>query len=131
MPPATEHLAKAAHNRRVLGSLDLSQATDWAAVVAFYTALHQIERLADLDGRHHEQHNYRAVYLREHADHSQIWNDYLRLATAASIARYQSLARFARFYPATYVRRTLIDAHLVTIERYVETVFAPPPNTGS
>lgn len=126
MPTAAEHLAKATHNRRVLGSLDVSHAADWAAVVAFYTALHQVERLADLDGLDHEQHAARFNYLLYHPDHSQIAADYRKLADAAHVARYQSLARFTRHYPTTYVRRTLIDSHLVAVEQYVESVFAPP-----
>jgi hypothetical protein len=127
MPTAAEHLAKATHNRRVLGLLDLAQAADWATVVAFYTALHQIERLADLDGRHHEQHIDRTAYIQRHPDHSQILLDYRRLSHAAHVARYGTRAEFARDFPATYVRRTLIESHLTVIERYVESVFAPPP----
>ena len=126
MPTAAEHLAKATHNRRVLALLDLPRAADWAAVVAFYSALHQVERLTALDGLHLERHPDRFDYLWSHADHSQIVIDYRKLAEAAHVARYQPLAWFARHFPATYVRRTLIDSHLVAVEKYVDTVFSPP-----
>lgn len=84
MPTDAEHLLKYQDNRAFLnaqgGLTALSEV--WATVVAFYTALHLVERLAAQAGIHHTRHrgqNSRQTYLTGHTQHSQILADYMAL----------------------------------------------------
>jgi hypothetical protein len=51
MPSASEHRAKYDHNRRFLNTGLAATEPEWAAVVAFYAAVHLIERLAAAEPR--------------------------------------------------------------------------------
>ena len=100
------------------------------AVVAFYAAVHLIERLAAAEPRgpiHHGTHIQRNNYLGRHRAHRVLVKHYTELKLAAEISRYGTVKQFATDYPAATVQSVLIDTHLVTIEDYVTAYFAPPP----
>ena len=46
MPNSKQHQAKANRNRDFLASIDVGTFPDWAAVTAFYVAVHRVERRA-------------------------------------------------------------------------------------
>jgi hypothetical protein len=92
MPTDAEHQAKYQDNRNVLNAHGGMAATSesWAAVIAFYAALHLVERLAAQNNLHHQRHTgpgSRLQYLANHAQHQQILADYMALQTASLLSR--------------------------------------------
>jgi hypothetical protein len=124
MPTDVEHTAVYRDNRTVLdgsGGL-LSTNSRWAAVVAFYAAVHLIERLAAQDGCHHTRHsgaNSRQIYLAAHPVHHVLLHHLTALRTASELARYHSLSTFESAFPAADVDEQLVGVHLRAIEQYV------------
>jgi hypothetical protein len=49
MPSADQHRRKAESNRRFLASISLDDFPDWVVVAAFYTAVHVVERLPEIE----------------------------------------------------------------------------------
>jgi hypothetical protein len=130
MPSSTEHRAKYDLNRAFLNTGLASTNPAWAAVVAFYAAVHLIERLAAAEPRgpvHHRTHFERRQYLIRHRQHRAIFAAYNTLQEAAEISRYGTVNQFNALYTAVTVQSELIDTHLVAIENYVTAYFAPPP----
>lgn len=137
MPSSAEHQVKYQENRTFLdtggaggGALASSNAS-WAAIVAFYAALHLVERLAARLNLHHTPpaaHGQRERWLRSHPQHRAILTAYNDLRTASEIARYGTANQFTRAYPGSTVQSILIDHRLVAIEAYVNAVFQPPPS---
>ena len=141
MPSSAEHQTKYQENRTFLdtggagggGPLAASNGP-WAAIVAFYAALHLVERLASRSNLHHMPpgaHGQRDRWLRGHPQHRVIHAAYNHLRTASELSRYGTSNQFARAYPGTTVQDVLIDQYLVAIENYVAGVFAPPPPPGA
>jgi hypothetical protein len=130
MPSSAEHRAKYQANRQFLdtGYNGTSLSTldgCWAAIVAFYAALHLVDRLAALINLHPAAHGDRLRFLASH--HRTMFADYNDLKVASEIARYGTLNQFARAFPGTTVQGILIDKKLVAIEAYVNAAFPPPP----
>jgi len=128
MPNSTEHRAKYDLNRTFLNTGLATANPPWAAVVAFYAAVHLIERLAAAEQRgpiHHRTHTQRRLYLSKHRQHDVLADPYEALQDAAETSRYGTVAQFNARYAAT-VQSVLIDTHLVAIEDYVAAFFAPP-----
>ena len=128
MPSSAEHQAKYLDNRTFLdanGGLAVVQPV-WASVVAFYAALHLVERLAARQNLHHATHGERRGFLTRHPLHRAIYFAYDTLRTASELARYGTANQFQRMVPTGDVQTVLIDTHLVAIEAYVQSVFAPP-----
>ena len=104
--------------------------------IAFYAALHLVDRLAARINFHPTPPGAHANRLRfVSSSHRVIFADYNDLKVASEIARYGTLHQFNRAFPATTVQDILIDQRLVAIENYVNNIFnpsAPPPAaTGS
>ena len=130
MPNSSEHREKYDLNRAFLDTGLATAQPEWAAVVAFYAAVHLVERLAAAEPRgpvHHRTHAKRDAYLLRHPHHSAVMNDYRLLRTASELSRYGTLRQFRNRYTAATVQSQLIDTHLVAIEQYVTAFFAPPP----
>jgi hypothetical protein len=129
MPNSQQHRDKANHNRAALNSLDLGVCPDWVAVVAFYTAVHLVERLRTRQPKSSDQHSVdhqdRLQFVQSH--HRSILTDYRELFNASLIARYETLNSFTIKYSQSDVRNVLVDRCLVVIEQYVAKIFAPPP----
>ncbi|MCI0704138.1 MAG: hypothetical protein L0241_24030 [Planctomycetia bacterium] len=129
MPNSPEHRAKYTLNRAFLNTGIVTTNPEWAGVVAFYAAVHLVERLAAAEPRgsiHHRTHADRRVYLAQHRHHRAILNDYEILQDASEISRYGTVNQFNSLYSAATVQSVLIDTHLVAIEDYVTAYFAPP-----
>jgi hypothetical protein len=139
VPSSAEHRAKHLANRQLLDTgnngTPLSTLDGcWAAIVAFYAALHCADRLAAiLSPPFHPTppgaHGARLKFL--YSRHRGIYADYNELKTASEIARYGTLNQFTRSYPGTTVQDILIDQKLVTIENYVTGFFTPPAASGA
>ena len=130
MPSAAEHRDKYDANRAFLNTGLAATNPEWAAVVAFYAAVHLIERLAAAERRgpvHHRTHIKRNAYLGGHRRHRVLAPHYVELQLASEVSRYGTVHQFAKDYSASRVQSELIDTHLVAVEDYVTAHFAPPP----
>src|SRR5262249_23928049 len=114
MPKPQQHQDKADHCRRFLDSI-AKGFPDWRAIVAFYIALHLVEKLRAYDGEHSTSHDDRDAYVRR--KHRKIYNSYHRLFTASLDARYKTLGAFT--ISPEDVQTILIDTYLAEIEGYV------------
>jgi hypothetical protein len=130
MPSSSEHRQKYEANRHLLDTgnngAPLSTLDGcWAATVAFYAALHLMDRLAARNNYHPSNHADRLSFVS--SQHRPILTACNALKTASEIARYGTLNQFNRAYPVATVQNILIDQRLVAIETYVNNVFNPPP----
>jgi hypothetical protein len=101
-----------------------------AAVVAFYAAVHLIERLAAVEPSgpvHNPNHAMRESWLSAHRIHRRIFLHYMPLKRAGEIARYGTINQFEREFDSSTVQSILIDTHLAAIEAHVASATAPPP----
>ncbi|MBY0456455.1 MAG: hypothetical protein K2V38_03900 [Gemmataceae bacterium] len=120
MPKASEHKTKAAHNRRFLDGIDRDGFPDWAAVAAFYTAVHLVERVRAASGDgHSEGHDDRLSYVAN--NHGEIHTAYHILQNASMLARYQSRGDFFNQFQPEDVQQRLVDQFLAAIDAYVVT----------
>ncbi len=118
MPKASEHKTKAAHNRLFLNGIDVVAFPDWVAVVAFYTAIHHVERIRAAAGDGHSQsHEDRLTYVVSVLP--DIHTAYYILQNASMLARYQSRGDFFAQFQADDVQQRLLDQFLAVIEAYV------------
>jgi hypothetical protein len=144
MPSSAEHRAKHQANRQLLDTgnngTPLSTIDGcWAAIVAFYAALHCADRLGAIASPQIHPtppgaHGKRLRFLS--SSHHAIYAAYNDLKIASEAARYGTLNQFNRAYPGTTVQDVLIGKKLVLIETYVNNIFRPPavaapPATGS
>jgi hypothetical protein len=130
MPSSAEHREKYLANRQFLNTgnngTPLSTLDGcWAAVVAFYAALHLVDRLAARNNDHPSTHGDRLSFVA--SQHRLIYASYNALKTASEIARYGTLNQFNKAFPGTTVQVELVDKRLVQIETYVNNIFNPPP----
>jgi hypothetical protein len=86
MPSADEHQRQAEHNTQFLQTIDSDEFTDWLATVAFYVAVHLIEKLRALHDQHSIDHVERNTFVIDH--HSTIHVYYRELYNLSRIARY-------------------------------------------
>ncbi len=120
MPKASEHKTKAAHNRQFLDGIACDGFPDWAAVVAFYTAVHLVERVRAASGDgHSENHDDRLAYVAN--NHAEIHTALHILQNASMLARYQSRGDFFTQFQPEDVQTRLIDQFLAAIDAYVVT----------
>jgi hypothetical protein len=126
MPSSREHKEKADLNRATLSRLIANnEAPEWMAVVAFYTAMHLVERLAACENIHHSKHPDRLAYLTRHKQHRSIHVEFQTIFDASLVARYGTANQFAKAYIGDAIVDTLVNKHLKTIETYVDTHFNP------
>ena len=115
MPNPKQHQEKAEHNRAFLATIGDDAYSDWRVTIAFYVAVHLVEKLRAYDGDHSQDHSDRDRYVRR--NHRAIYNSYRQLYSASLEARYKSLHAFTS--SPEDVRAVLIDQFLVEIEQYV------------
>lgn len=118
MPNSSQHQTKAKSNRSFLDTIDCDAHPDWAAVVAFYTAVHLVERLRALDGRHSVNHPDRLEYVQ--ANHRAIHFEFHQLLNVSKLARYESNADFFAQLSSAEVREKVVGEWLSAIEQYVD-----------
>ena len=117
MPTAAEHQQRAEHHLAFLETIDTEEFCDWAGVVAFYVAVHLVERLRALVGQHSGDHGDRLDYIRD--NHPAILAYFDALFDISLIARYR--ASSLPWLPPKTMR-----GYLYEIQRYVRDV-APTP----
>ena len=123
MPDAKEHKTKADKNIAFFESFATSDSPEWKVVVAFYSALHMVERLASCEMVHNSDHHRRLAYLRSHRSHKAIYPAFTALHDASGIARYDTDGRFAKAFPGDHVQRILLDTFFARIRQYVDEFF--------
>lgn len=120
MPTADEHQRQADHNERFLLGIDEDEFCDWLATVAFYAALHLVEKLRAFENEHSLNHADRRQFVR--ARHPQIFVPYRQLHDTSRRMRYEIGPRL-----------WLLPAHardnLDEIKRYVATHGQATPPT--
>ena len=130
-PTTVEHLALAERNRNLarslLGDEQPLQAAEWAAVVAFYAALHFVNAyLWERYGREPAGHRERNHLVRTDPVLGRCQREYLRLADNAYHARYT-----VGFQISRRDAQTLIDLHLGRVETIVQQALNTPPSSGA
>src|SRR5262245_17056165 len=110
MPSSAEHKEKAQQHLDFLHSGALTP--EWEAIVAFYAALHLVERLCACENLHIANHHERLSWLAKHAKHRAIHPDFLALYDASLVARYGTCSQFKKAYPGEIVRKQLIGHNL-------------------
>ncbi len=125
MPNSSQHMNKAARNEQFLDSIEIGEAPEWAATVAFYAALHHVERLrSHSGGGDSSSHADRLAYLRQ--SFPALFSAFKRLYEASLLARYESSAKFFSHYSAASVRDVLVAQLLHEVRDFVEVACAPP-----
>ncbi len=127
MPDPKQHQAKADHNRACLELFSDDRFCDWMAVVAFYTAVHLVEKLRAYNGQHSIDHTDRNKAVRN--QYRQIHTGFHELYNWAYIARYSTLQKFTM--ASEEVRKVLIDRYLVEIEKFVAAQSAAATKTSA
>ena len=118
MPSQSQHQTKAKSNRDFLSQIDRNARSDWAVVVAFYTAVHLVERLRSLDGQHSTNHQERLSFVQ--ASHRNIHTEYHQLYNLSRIARYDSNSYFYSQISNEDVEKIVVGEWLTIIEKYVD-----------
>jgi hypothetical protein len=113
MPKPNQHQVKADSNRAFLNTL--LGPPDWMAIIAFYTAVHLVEKLRAHRGEHSISHEDRSASVRK--NFRAIQNEYHELFNNSLVARYGTAGQFTK--TADDVKSLLIDTYLVAIEKYV------------
>lgn len=127
MPNSKQHREKAERNHQFLTTVD-GKYHDWSAVVAFYTAVHLVERLRTImpnaTDQHSTDHQSRLDFL--HGRHAAIHHAFRELYNASLLARYETHNSFDKQFPAGTVQKILVNKNLVAISTYVADAFRPP-----
>jgi|GEM_PF-736468 hypothetical protein len=92
MPTGDEHKKKYINNKKVLKLLNIQDKDqcDWIATIAFYSALHIIEKELAKENKHFRTHMEREQYINGEPKYckNQIAAKYKQLSTNSKIARY-------------------------------------------
>ncbi len=115
MPKPKQHQEKAEHNRAFLNSICATGPADWIATVAFYTAVHLVEKLRAYNGQHSRDHEERNAAVRR--DYRAIHTEYHELFNHSLIARYATVGKF--YLSVADAKKLLVDTYLTQIEKYV------------
>ena len=86
MATESDHLRQAQHNHEFLNAIEQARFPDWAATVAFYTAVHLVQALLKRHGENCSSHNSRNRKLRQ--KFPAVWKLYQPLYTYSRLARY-------------------------------------------
>ncbi len=94
MPEAVRHQSQVDHNKHLLGEalfrVDESSYPDWIVTIAFYAAMHSVDReLADLGLGDPRNHEVRRFLIRNRLGNSRIWGAYEALEEESRKARYE------------------------------------------
>jgi hypothetical protein len=117
MPTASQHKTKAERNRQFLDGIQIDGYPEWAAVVAFYTAIHVVERVRAASGHGDSTgHEDRLGYVQH--EHPRIHGPYHLLQNVSMLARYQSNADFFKQFQPEDVKEKLIDGCLTQVADY-------------
>ena len=116
MPSADEHQKQAEYHLAFLQTIDTDEFCDWAAVAAFYVAVHLVEKLRAFANQHSKNHEDRLTSTR--AEHPAIYSYFWRLYILSRLARYQ-------IGPHLWLTPEEVTGLLDEIQRYVRD-YSPP-----
>jgi hypothetical protein len=119
MGTRANHKEKADQNQAFLNGIDQDLFPDWVVTVAFYKALHLVEMLFAVHGKHSDNHRDRHDSLKR--NFKQIWRHYLPLYTLSRRARYK--VRAISTGPGGTMRYAV--GRLVEIEKLVDQALRP------
>jgi hypothetical protein len=127
VPDAASH-QKAFENHQSAYAHSVDPHPDWAAVMLFYCAVHLVERLFAIEGRHFCDHSTREFELKSR--YMSLWHPYRVLKSESLKTRYLDGGAFTM--PPKRVREMLHDQFLQQIIGDVEGRVAarsmiPPP----
>src|ERR1700687_3653504 len=122
MPSAADHQIKIQHNHAFLASITDPAFCDWMAVVAFYIAVHSVEKLFAFLGQHSKDHRGRNKAVRVQL--RPIHRHFRALYNVSMVVRYEESSRFN--LSAQLVHSDLINGRLAEIEKFVAAKTAPP-----
>jgi hypothetical protein len=117
MPSADDHQRQADHNLRFLATIDTDEFCDWMAVVAFYVAVHLVEKLRAAVGEHSADHPDRNEFVRAH--HHPIHVYYRDLYNISLLVRSGT-------GPYNWLVPERVSDSLQEIQRYVLASASPP-----
>lgn len=86
MATPQQHQTQADHNQSFFETIDTSTFPDWAATVAFYKAVHLVEKLFRQRGQRSGNHTRRNNILK--TQYLPIWRNYKALYSFSRLARY-------------------------------------------
>lgn len=91
MSSTDEHIKQAKHNEEFAGSFDKKKSPylDWALTGIFYSAVHYIEALLAVKGKHPKHHGQRTTYLELYINNDKVFDAYDDLKTDSEAARYR------------------------------------------
>jgi hypothetical protein len=128
MPTPKQHQQKADDNRAFLNAILSTGPPEWVATVAFYTAVHLVEKLLAYSGNHSKNHEERGSAVRK--DFRQIYSQYHELFNNSLIARYGTSGKFSMTLDKT--KQLLVNDYLAKIEKFVAEytikMSTPPPS---
>lgn len=92
MPSREQHLEKYINSKKILNSLNVQDKSqcDWIATIAFYSALHIIERDFANQNKHFRTHMERETFINENEKYrkNKIALKYKQLSSNSKVARY-------------------------------------------
>ena len=115
MPKTKQHQDKADRNRAFLDSISANGPPEWMATVAFYVAVHLVEKLRAYQGEHSTNHKERCAAVRK--QYRGIHLEFHQLYEISRLARYGTTSQFT--LTVSDVQSLHIDKYLVAIEKYV------------
>jgi hypothetical protein len=89
MATPDQHQAQADHNQRFFETIRPSEFPDWAATVAFYKAVHLVEKMLRIRGQRSGSHTRRNNLLK--TQYLPVWRHYKALYSFSRLARYWCL----------------------------------------
>jgi hypothetical protein len=144
MSNESEHIAIANRNQAVLDVLlrDLNTCAEWAAVVAFYKAVHILEAVfaRETPSVHMHSHHERLERLKTTRRYLPFYPSFRPLWAASVVARYledrapvvpgkhpiaRPYSRFEDYLPASRLRTDLLDRYLQPLENMAVSMLSP------
>lgn len=93
MPSTDEHLKQAKHNEDFVGIFDLQSSPylDWVLTSIFYSAIHYVEAVLAINGRHPISHLQRNTFIDLYINNSNVYDDHRDLMEDSRDARYRCI----------------------------------------
>ena len=93
MPSTDEHLRQAKQNEGFVDSFDLKSSPylDWALTGIFYSAVHYIEAVLAINGKHPIVHSQRNTWICMYINNSDIYDAHRDLKDDSRDARYKCI----------------------------------------
>jgi hypothetical protein len=110
MATPEQHQAQADHNQAFYETIDSTLFPDWAATVAFYKAVHLVEKLFRQRGQKGGSHMKRNNILK--TQYLPIWRHYKALYSFSRLARYWCMEVKPEHVPQIARKLGKVDAEI-------------------